>query len=85
MTLILFTGQTCIVQAFKESMSTEKDVPIATVATPYDDPETGETTILEFHQGLWLGDTMKHSLVNLNQCRINGSNLCGSLFGKHRN
>ena len=35
-------------------MSTEKDVPIANAATAYDDPDTGETVVLEFDEELWL-------------------------------
>ena len=84
MTVISFTGQACDVQAFKESMPTEKDIPIATAATAYDDPETGETIVLEFNQGLWFGSAMKHSLVNPNQCRMNGIDLCDDPFDKHR-
>ncbi len=84
MTAIAFTGQTCDVQPFKETMPPERDVPIASAATAYDDPETGETTILEFNQGLWFGDTMQHSLVNPSQCRIIGINLCDNLFDKYR-
>ena len=82
MTVISFTGQTCDVQAFKESM--QKDVPIATAATTYDDPNTGETIVMEFNQGLWFGNSMKHSLVNPNQCRLNGIDLCDDPFDKHR-
>ena len=57
-TVIAFTGQSCDVQAFKESLPMERDVPIATAATAYDNPETGETIILEFNQGLWFGTSM---------------------------
>ncbi len=84
MTAIAFTGQTCDVQPFKETMPPERDVPIASAATAYDDPDTGETTILEFNQGLWFGDTMQHSLVNPNQCRIIGIDLCDDPFDKYR-
>ncbi len=72
MTVNSFTGESSDVQGFKESMPVEKNVPIASAVTAYDDPKTGETRILEFHQGLWFGDTMKHSLINPNQCRITG-------------
>jgi hypothetical protein len=84
MKVISFTGQVCDVQAFKESMPTEKDVPIATAATAYDDPDTGETILLKFNQGLWFGTSMKHSLANPNQCRMNGIDLCDDPLDKHR-
>jgi hypothetical protein len=84
MTVISFTGQACDVPAFKESMPTEKDVPIATAATAYDDPDTGQTIVLEFNQVLWFGTSMKQSFVNPNQCRINAIDLCDDPFDKHR-
>ena len=84
MTVISFTGHTCDVQGFKESMPIEMDVPIATAATAYDNPDTGETIILEFNQGLWFGTSMSHSLINPNQCRLFGIDLCDDPFDAHR-
>ena len=37
---------------------------------------SGETIILEFGQGLWFGNRMEHSLINPNQCRAFGINIC---------
>ena len=31
-----------------------------------------------------VGTSMKHSLVNPNQCRMNGIDLCDDPFDKHR-
>ncbi len=84
MKAIAFTGQTCDVQLFKEIMPPERDVPIASAATAYDDPYTGKTTILEFIQGLWLGDTMQQSLVKPDQCKIVRIDLCDNPFDKYR-
>ncbi len=47
----LITGQTCDGQTFKEMLPTERDVPVATAATAYNDPKTRETVILGFTKG----------------------------------
>ncbi len=41
-------------------------------ATAYDDPDTGETTILILNEATWMGDQMEHALVNPNQLRACG-------------
>jgi hypothetical protein len=59
------------------------DVPIVTAATAYD-TDQGETIILTFGQGLWFGDRMERSLINPNQCRAHGINICDDPTDKHR-
>ena len=49
-----------------------------------DDPITGHTSILEFHQGLWFGTRLLNSLINPNQCRLFGISLCDDPFDRHR-
>ena len=49
-----------------------KTVPIVTGATCYDDPISGESLILLFHESLYYGRDLTHSLVNPNQIRYNG-------------
>ena len=83
-TAVSFTGQTCDVTPFKESYEPERDVPIASAATAFDNPETGETVMLMVNEGLWFGDTMSHSLLNPNQCRLHGIDLCDDPFDKYR-
>jgi hypothetical protein len=60
------------------------DVPIASAATAWDDPETGKTMILLFHQGIWFGDQLPNSLINPNQCCMHGIELCNNPFDPHR-
>jgi hypothetical protein len=48
--------------------------------TAYDDPETGLTYILEFHEGLWFGSRLKNSLWNPNQSRAFGLSVCDDPF-----
>ena len=45
---ISYTGQSCDVLPFSETYAARKDIPIVTAATAWDDPMTGETTMLIF-------------------------------------
>ena len=45
------------------------NVPIASVATAWDHPETGETYLLIINEALYFGDRMNHSLLCPNQLR----------------
>ena len=49
-----------------------KDYGICTLGTVWTDPHSGEDYLLVIHQGIYLGDELKHSLVNPNQLRANG-------------
>ena len=43
------------------------NVPIASIATTCDHPETGETYLLIMNEALYFGDRMNHSLLCPNQ------------------
>mmetsp|Transcript_8644 Transcript_8644/g.12587 ORF Transcript_8644/g.12587 Transcript_8644/m.12587 type:complete len:434 (-) Transcript_8644:3145-4446(-) len=45
------------------------DVPVASVATAWDHPDTGETYLLIINEALYFGDRMNHSLICPNQLR----------------
>jgi hypothetical protein len=75
LTAIHFTGKTCKVRPFSDQYST---------MVAWDNPETGETTISIFHQGLWFGNGMTNSLINPNQCRMNGIELCDNPFNTNQ-
>jgi hypothetical protein len=67
-----FTGQECDVNGFHDDMTPIKNVPVATCATAYDHVGLQETIILVFHETLYFGPAMEHSLLNPNQIRANG-------------
>ena len=73
--VISFTSEVCSVSPYLSEYDSIADIPICTVATPVD-LDSGETIILEFGQGLWFGNRMEHSLVNPNQCRAFGIDIC---------
>jgi hypothetical protein len=78
------TGQLCQVSGFHSSMAAVKDVPVATSATLYTF-EDGEKVILVFHDALYFGGTMDHSLINPNQIRFNDIDVMDNPFGNPDN
>ena len=62
-----------------------KTIPIVTGATSYDDPTTEETIVLLFHECLYYGTQLEHSLINPNQIRHNGIDTWDNPFDKDRN
>jgi hypothetical protein len=46
-----------------------EQIPIASVATAWDHPDTGETYLLILNEALYFGDRMSHSLICPNQLR----------------
>jgi hypothetical protein len=48
------------------------DIPVASVATAWDDPLDGSTVILIINEALYFGDRMSYSLLCPNQLRFNG-------------
>jgi hypothetical protein len=62
-----YTDNKVSVSPFSDSYEAIKDVPIATVATAWDDPATGEVIVLYIHEALYFGDKMSHTLLCPNQ------------------
>ena len=66
-----YTSQECDVTPYN-SKDIERNVPIATCATAWDD-SSGVTYIIKIHQALYMGDRgLDHSLLNPNQLRAHG-------------
>jgi hypothetical protein len=77
------TGQTCSVSSFSATYDPITDVQVATCLTAYTD-EYGRTWILVFHEVLWFGTTMDHSLINPNQIRMMGTSVSDDPFDNTR-
>ena len=69
-TVLEFTGRHATVEAYSPDYPS-KEVPIATVATAYDCPSSGETYVLIINEALYFGDTLSFSLLCPNQLRDN--------------
>ncbi len=64
-----YTTRTADVYPYDKSYAPMQNVPIVTGDTAYDDVAIGETYILLFHEALYYGTKIDHSLINPNQCR----------------
>ena len=73
--VLQYTGDECDVSPFQKDYDDIKDVKIATVATAWQSPHSGQIYILVFHQALWMGELMDHTLVNPNQLRYYGTHV----------
>jgi hypothetical protein len=67
-----YTNRECDVAPYTDTYQAISNVPIVTGATAYTSPTTGDTFILVFHEALWMGPHLDHSLINPNQLRNYG-------------
>ncbi len=65
--ILVLTDKSCDVFPYSNQYEPIPNVPVAKVATAYDDPITGETFILIFGQALYMGDSLEHTLICPNQ------------------
>jgi hypothetical protein len=70
--ILQYTSRECDVSPYADSYEPICDVPIVTGATAVTDSTTGDTIILVFHEAIWMGDQLEHSLLNPNQLRHYG-------------
>ena len=70
--LVSHNDQKVTVNAYSDELKSIRNILIATVATLYEDPQTGDMYILIIHQALYFGDRLNSSLLNPNQLRHAG-------------
>lgn len=75
-----YSGRVCDVYPYSQEYEAITDVPIVRGATAVQNQETGETIILIVNEGLWFGDKMDHSLINPNQLRHFGVDVCDNPY-----
>ena len=80
--ILQYTSRQADVYAYDTQIEPTKGVPIVSGATAFDDNRTGLTYILVFHESLYYGDKLDHSLVNPNQCRSFGLEVNDNPFDK---
>ena len=68
---IAFTNRTADVYPYDSSYHPVTNVPIVSGATAYDHSD-GNTYVMVFHEALYYGKKLSHSLMNPNQLRHNG-------------
>ena len=72
--VLQFTNRTADVYAYHKTIKPKEGIPIVTGATAYDN-EDGNTYILVFHESLYYGNELDHSLINPNQVRHVGNDM----------
>ena len=82
--VLQFTRRVADVYAYDQSISPVENVPIVSAATSWDDPSTGTTYLLVFHEALYYGTKLSHSLINPNQVRAYGIDFWDNPFDKSR-
>jgi hypothetical protein len=65
-------NRTVNVSAYSPEMEPLRDIPVATAATVWTDPQTGQPHLLIFHECLYFGPRLKFSLICPNQLCANG-------------
>ena len=65
--VLTFTGETCQVSPYNDIYKAITNVPVVTGVTLWMDPGDDQEYILAFHEALYMGDTLEHSLINPNQ------------------
>ena len=64
-----YTGKVCDVEPYHDDYDSMKNIAIATGATAWQSPESGQCYILVFNEALWMGNHLTHTLINPNQLR----------------
>ena len=68
---LAYTNRSADVYPYNDAYDPIENVPKVSTATAYNH-EDGNTYILVFHESLYYGKKMRHSLINPNQVRFNG-------------
>ena len=71
--MVELTGEKVTVYPFSDNLPAVKEVPIATVLTIWESPDTGEVWALIVHEALYFGDRLQGSLLCPNQLRAAGN------------
>ena len=70
--ILSYTGKECEVSPYSSEYEAVWNVPVVTGATVWTNLTGGTACLLVFHESLWMGDKLDHTLVNPNQLRAYG-------------
>ena len=68
---LAYANRSTYIYSYNDAYDPIENVPIVSGATAYDHPN-GTTYILVFHESMYYGTKMQHSLINPNQVRFHG-------------
>ena len=78
--VLSYTGKECKVSPYSSQYKAIRNVPVVTGATVWTNAADGTAYLLIFHESLWMGDKLDHTLVNPNQLRAYGVNVQDNPF-----
>ena len=70
--VLSYMGKECEVSPYSSQYEAVQNVPVVTGATVRTNAADGTAYLLIFHESLWMGDKLDHSLVNPNQLQAYG-------------
>ena len=70
--VLSYTGKECEVSPYSSQFEAVQNVPVVTEATVWTNAVDGTAYLLIFHESLWMGDKLDHTLVNPNQLQAYG-------------
>ena len=70
--VLSYMGKECEVSPYSSEYEAVRNVPVVTAAMVWINPTDGTPYLLVFHESLWMGDKLDHTLVNPNQLRAYG-------------
>ena len=65
--VLLYKAKECEVSPYSSEYKAVWNIPVVTGATVWTNPTDGMAYLLIFHESLWMGDKLDHTLVNPNQ------------------
>ena len=79
--ILSYTGKECEVSPYSSVYEAVRNVPVVTGAMVWMNIMDGMAYLLIFHESLWMGDKLDHTLVNPNQLRAYGVGIQDNPFG----
>ena len=70
--VLSYTGKECEVSPYSSQYEAVRNLPVVTGATVWTNAADGTAYLQIFHESLWMGDKLDHTLVNPNQLRAYG-------------
>ena len=78
-----FTGEVCDVSGYNNEINSPS-IRVGTAITAWEDSRSGRVYLLEIHQALDMRNHINHTLMNPNQSRVFGIDVCDDPFDPHR-
>ena len=79
--VLSYTGKECKVSPYSSQYEVVQNVPVVTGATVWTNASDGTAYLMIFHESLWMGNKLDHTLVNPNQLRDYGVSVQDNPFG----